>query len=100
MKAALTVLEESRISPEVPVSISSLENGFLLISGAPRIPTGAPVKVLQDERLWLGEVAESRPDGETVIQVIHSLNNLTELSRLFDRFNGRVPAASLVPDMD
>jgi len=87
--AELTSLGEAPLSCRV--SVVSLEFNRLTISSAPVLIPGTPVSVRQDDGLWLGEVVESTSAGVAVIQVVHSLSHLGELSRLADRFLGRLP---------
>jgi hypothetical protein len=94
MNAELSILGDSP-SPRVPVSIVSSDDSRLKITKAPPLQLGAPVKVHYDDFLWLGEVVECHPDGAAVIQVLHCLNNLAELSRLADRFTGRITPKEL-----
>jgi hypothetical protein len=95
VSAFLTVLEEKPLPPQL-VSVLSDSEGSLTIEGAAVIPLGSPVKVVQDHRLWLGEVTESHPGGTTKIKVLHTLDNLAELARLADHFAGRY--AMLTPE--
>jgi hypothetical protein len=74
------------------VSISPLDEGRLKVTGATAVPLGSAVKIIEGDRLWLGEAIECHPEGVAIIQVSHSLNNLSELTRLADRFTGRVAA--------
>jgi hypothetical protein len=89
VSAVLFILSDPP-SRGVPVSISPLDEDRLKVSGAPALPLSSAVKVIEGDRLWLGEVIECHPDGVAIVQVSHSLNNLTELTRLSDRFTGRV----------
>jgi hypothetical protein len=89
VSAELSILGDSP-SRGVPVSITTAGDSFLKIANAPPLPLGATVKVLDDDCLWLGRVIECRPNGTATVQVLHSLNNLTELTRLAELFTGRV----------
>jgi hypothetical protein len=93
VKAVLTVLGETP-SAGYFVSITSFDGGSLAIANAPVLTLGSPVKVLDDDCLWLGEVTESHPDGVALIEVSHSLSHPSELSLLAERFTGRAGAAS------
>ena len=88
MSAFLTVLEDKPL-PAQKVSVLSDADGSLTVEGGAAIPLGSPVKVVQEDRLWLGEVTESHPGGATKIKVLHMLDNLAELARLADHFAGR-----------
>jgi hypothetical protein len=88
VSAVLFILSEPP-SRGLPVSISDMDEDRLKIAGAPVLPLGCAVKILETDRLWLGEIIECHPDGVAMIQVSHSLKNLTELTRLADRFTGR-----------
>ena len=85
--AELTVLGETPASAQV--GLVSVDDGSLALSGVSGIALGAMVKVRQTDRLWLGEAVDLRADGTAVIRVIHSLDNLRELSGLADRFLGK-----------
>jgi hypothetical protein len=87
--AELTCLGETPFSASV--AILSLESNRLTISCAPHLVPGSLVKVRREDSLWLGEVFESSALGTAVIQVVHSLKHLRELSSLADRFMGRLP---------
>jgi hypothetical protein len=88
VSAVLFILSDPP-SRGLPVSISPMDKGRLKIAGAPLLPLGCAVKVIESDRLWLGEVIECHPDGVAIIEVSHSLKNLTELTRLADRFTGK-----------
>jgi hypothetical protein len=87
--AELTCLGETPFSASV--AIVSLESNRLTLDSAPHLVPGALVKVRHEDSLWLGKVFESSSSGTAVIQVVHSLKHLQELSRLADRFRGRLP---------
>jgi hypothetical protein len=82
--AELTVLAET--PSRFDVTVASLDADRMLLSGAPFLTPGCPVKVCQQDRLWLGEVVKSESAGRVAIRVVHSLNHLQELSRLAERF--------------
>src|SRR5260370_1223921 len=82
--------------PEPFVSFLSDSDDGLTIEGGRAIPLGSPVKVVQNDGLWLGEVIESHLGGATRIKVFHTLDNLAELERLADHFLGRY--AMLTPE--
>ncbi len=71
---------------EVPVSIVSFEGNSVMIGNAPRLPLCAPVKLIEGDRLWLGEVIACHPDGIALIEIQHSVNSLSSLSLLASRF--------------
>jgi hypothetical protein len=95
VSAVVTVLGEKPI-PGQTVSILSDSDDGLTIEGAAAIPLGSPVKVVQNDLLWLGEVIEAHPGGVTRIKVFHTLENLGELERIADHFLGRY--AMLTPE--
>jgi hypothetical protein len=95
VSAVVTVLGEKPI-PGQTVSILSDSDDGLTIEGAVAIRLGSPVKVVQNDRLWLGEVIESHPGGATRIKVSHMLDNLADLERLADHFLSRY--AMLTPE--
>lgn len=95
MSAVVTVLGEKPI-PGQTVSILSESEDGLTIEGGRAMSLGSPVKVVQNDRLWLGEVIESHLGGATRIKVFHTLDNLAELERLADHFLGRY--AMLTPE--
>jgi hypothetical protein len=90
VSAVLFILSDPP-SRGLSVSILPTDEGRLKIAGAPVLPLGCAVKVLESDRLWLGETIECHPDGVAIIQILHSLNNLAELTRLADQFTGRAP---------
>jgi hypothetical protein len=105
VSAELSILGDPP-SRGVPVSITAAGDSFLRIANAPPLPLNTPVKVLDDDCLWLGRVIECRPDGTAMVQILHSLNNLTELTRLAELFTGRVtnrvadgPPAKVQPNL-
>ena len=89
VSAVLSILGDSR-SRGVHVSISTINGNYLKITGAPSLALGSAVKILEDNRLWLGDVIECHSDGVAVISVLHRLNNLRELTRLAEVFAGGV----------
>lgn len=95
ISALLTILGETP-SPERTVSIVSETAESLTIAGAPLMVLSAPVRIVQDDHLWLGEVVECHLDGTAKIKVRHTLNNLAELRRRVDYFSGRY--AMLTPE--
>jgi hypothetical protein len=91
--AALFLLGETH-SAVAPVSITRLNDSQLEIMDAPQLALGCPVKVLQEDCLWLGEVIACRPDGSATIRIVHLLRNISELRRLADRFTGCLSGGS------
>jgi hypothetical protein len=89
VSSALFILSDPP-SRGFPISVSLLENDRLKITGAPSLSLGSPVKVLETDRLWLGEIVECHPDGAAIVHISHSLTNLAELTRLAERFTGHV----------
>lgn len=86
--AELTLLGETRVSARV--SVDSVEGVFLRLSGAPFLPLRAPVKVTDENCIWLGEVVECRAAGTVVVKVAHALMCVTALSG-FDRLESARP---------
>jgi hypothetical protein len=95
VSAVLFILSDPP-SRGLAVSISSLDEGRLKIAGAVALPLGSAVKIIEGDHLWLGEVIECHPEGVAVIQVSHSLDNITELTRLAGQFTGRI--GNTMPD--
>jgi predicted RNase H-like nuclease (RuvC/YqgF family) len=96
LNAELTVLGYPP-SAAAPVAVTALEGKILTLSGAPALAPGQLVKVREADRLWLGELIECHPGGLAVVQVVHSLRNVDQLSRLAARFYGKpqsTPASS------
>jgi hypothetical protein len=91
--AELTCLGERPFSASV--AILSWESNRLTIQCAFHLVPGALVKVSKEDSLWLGEVLQSSASGTVVIQVVHSLKHLRELSLLADRFMARLPEGDL-----
>ncbi len=90
VSATLSILGETP-SPDVTVSIVSIAEGVLRLADVPPVPLCSPVKVTQDDCVWLGEVTAFHPRGEATIRVLHFLGNVSELLRLAARFTGRQP---------
>lgn len=89
--ATLYVLGETP-THGVAVAIAWLDDNRLEIKNAPALILGSPVKVIEGDCLWLGEVIECHAGGLATIQIIHLLKNISELERLADRFTGRTSA--------
>jgi hypothetical protein len=75
--AQLTTLGETQAVYQVSVKSSGVDR--LILTGVPSLPLSSPVKVTQADGLWLGEVIQSGA-AETIIEIIHSLGHLRELS--------------------
>jgi hypothetical protein len=87
LKAELTSFGESPVAS--PVTLTALTGKLLTLDGAPLLATGSAVKVREGDRLWLGEVIECRPNGFAVVEIVHYLKNVQDLSTLAERFYGR-----------
>jgi len=87
LTVAATVLGERPFHFETVLEAG--DNAPLIFLSPHQIVIEAPVKLETEDRLWMGQVVECRPEGDqwrTVIRVEHSLSNLPELLKSVRRF--------------
>jgi hypothetical protein len=77
-------------------AVVNLEPRALSLRSAVTLELRAPLKVESTDQLWMGQVVEINPDGQTwlaVVRIEHALRDTVDLMRLAKRFVGKLERA-------
>lgn len=84
-EATLISLLGASGEPPIPGTVLDISGSGMRVLSPRPLPCGALVKVEGDNRMILGEVLRSNPEGDFFsigVKIKHVLNNLSELERL------------------
>ena len=87
--------------PSIPGTLLDISGSGLRVLSPRPLPCGVPVRLESPNRLLLGEVLRSDPEGDAYsigIKVRHALNDLPDLERLNRHLLGEKPEATPVRD--